>query len=52
MEFSALFLAIAVVMLIAWRGLRSLTLALFGVVFVACVATYLHHATDTLGLSF
>jgi uncharacterized membrane protein len=52
MEFTALFLAIVVVMVVAWRGSRSLTLALFGVVFVACIATYLHHATDTLALSF
>jgi hypothetical protein len=52
MEFTALFLAIAILMLVAWRGSRATTLALFGVVFVACVATYLHHATDTLKLSF
>ena len=52
MEFTALFLAIATVMLVAWRGSRSLAMALFGVVFVACVATYLHHATDALTLSF
>ena len=52
MEFTALFLAIAMVMLVAWRGARSLAMALFGVVLVACVATYLHHATDALTLSF
>ena len=52
MEFTALFLAITVVMLVAWRGSRSLTLALFAVLLIACVATYLHHATDTLKLSF
>jgi hypothetical protein len=37
-------------MLIAWRGQRPL--GLFGAVLIACVATYLHHATDTLKLSF
>jgi len=52
MEFTALFLAITIVMLLAWRGPRSLTLTLFAVLLIACVATYLHHATDTLKLSF
>lgn len=52
MEFTALFLAVTVVMLVAWRGSRSLTLALSAAVLIACVATYLHHATDTLKLSF
>lgn len=52
MEFTALFLAIAIVMLMAWRGSRPLALGLFAVVLIACVATYLHHATDTLKLSF
>lgn len=52
MEFTALFLAVTVVMLVAWRGPRSLTLTLFAAVLLASVATYLHHATDTLKLSF
>jgi Family of unknown function (DUF5993) len=52
MEFTVLFLAIAIVMLVAWRGPRPLAMGLFGVVLVACVATYLHHATDVLKLSF
>jgi Family of unknown function (DUF5993) len=52
MEFTALFLAVAVVMLIAWRGPRRLALTLFAVVLLASIATYLHHATDTLKLSF
>ena len=52
MEFTVLFLATAIVMLIAWRGPRPLALGLFGAVLIACVATYLHHATDTLKLSF
>ena len=52
MEFTILFLAIAIVMLIAWRGSRRLAMGLFGAVFIACVATYLHHATDVLKLSF
>jgi hypothetical protein len=50
MEFTALFLAIVIVMLVAWCGSRAL--ALFAVVLVASVATYLHHATDVLKLSF
>jgi Family of unknown function (DUF5993) len=52
MEFTALFLATAVVMLVAWRGSRSLALTLFAVTLIGSVATYLHHATDTLKLSF
>jgi hypothetical protein len=52
MEFTVLFVVAAVVMLIAWRGPRTLALGLFAAVLVACVATYLHHATDTLKLSF
>lgn len=52
MEFTALFLAVTIVMLAAWRGTRTLALALFAVTLVACVATYLHHASDVLKLSF
>jgi hypothetical protein len=52
MEFTALFLAVAIVMIIAWRGPRPLALTLFAAVLIASVATYLHHATDTLKLSF
>jgi len=52
MEFTLLFLATAVTMLVAWRGPRPLALGLFAAVLVACVATYFHHATDTLKLSF
>jgi Family of unknown function (DUF5993) len=52
MEFTVSFLAIAIVMLVAWRGPRRLAMGLFAVVLVACIATYLHHATDVLKLSF
>jgi Family of unknown function (DUF5993) len=52
MEFTALFLAVTAVMLVVWRGPRRLALTLFAVVLLASVATYLHHATDTLKLSF
>ena len=52
MEFAALFLAVTIVMLAAWWGTRALALALFAVTLVACVATYLHHASDVLKLSF
>jgi hypothetical protein len=52
MEFTVLFLATAIVMLVAWRGPRLLALGLFGAVLIACVATFFHHATDTLKLSF
>lgn len=52
MEFTALFLGVAIVMVVAWRGSRPLTLGLFAVALIASVATFLHHATDTLKLSF
>jgi Family of unknown function (DUF5993) len=52
MEFTALFLAVTIVMLVAWRGLRTPALALFAATLIASVATYLHHATDVLKLSF
>jgi Family of unknown function (DUF5993) len=52
MEFTALFLAVAIVMLVAWWGARPLALALFAVTLIACVAIYLHHASDVLKLSF
>jgi phosphatidylglycerophosphate synthase len=52
MEFSALFLAVTVVMLVAWWGTRTLALALFAATLLASIATYLHHASDVLKLSF
>jgi predicted exporter len=52
MEFTVLFLAAVIVMLAAWRGPRPLALGLFALVIAASLATYLHHATDTLKLSF
>jgi hypothetical protein len=52
MEFTLLFLAIVIVMLVAWRGSRGLAIGLFAAVLIASVATYLHHATDVLKLSF
>jgi hypothetical protein len=52
MEFTLLFLATSIVMLVAWRGSRPLALGLYAAVMIACVATYLHHATDTLKLLF
>jgi Family of unknown function (DUF5993) len=52
MEFTALLLAVTVVMLVAWRGSRTLALALFAAPLAASVVTYLHHATDVLKLSF
>jgi hypothetical protein len=52
MEFTVLFLAVTIAMLMAWRGSRSLAIGWFAVVLIACVATFLHHATDRLNLSF
>jgi Family of unknown function (DUF5993) len=52
MEFTALFLCVLVFMAVSWWGSRRLALTLFSIALVASVATYLHHATDTLNLSF
>lgn len=52
MEFTALFLAVTVVMLVAWWGSRMVVLALLALTLIACIATYLHHATSVLPLSF
>jgi len=52
MEFTLLFLSVTIVMLVAWRGPRPLAIGLFAAVLIACVATFLHHATDRLTLSF
>jgi hypothetical protein len=42
MEFTALFLTVTIVMLVAWRGSRSLALGLYAATLLAAVATYLH----------
>jgi hypothetical protein len=52
MEFTALFLAITIAMLVAWRGPRPAAIGLFALILVVCIATLLHHATDRLNLSF
>jgi hypothetical protein len=52
MEFTALFLGLVITMIVAWCGARSLALTLFGLSLIAAVATFLHHATDALKLSF
>jgi hypothetical protein len=52
MEFTALFLAVIIVMLVAWWGARTIALTLFAITLAATVATYLHHASDVLKLSF
>jgi hypothetical protein len=52
MEFTALFLGLTAALLVAWLGRRGVALVLFAVAFIASVAIFLHHATDTLQLSF
>ena len=52
MEFTALFLAVLVVMAVAWWGTRTVALTLFALTLLARIATYLHHASDVLKLSF
>ncbi len=52
MEFAALFLIIFVVLAVTWWGPHQWALALFTVALIASAATYFHHATDVLKLSF
>ena len=52
MEFTALFLAVTIVQLAAWYGSRPLALGVFAATLIASVLAYLHHASDTLNLSF
>lgn len=52
MEFTALFLSLTAVLLVASQGARRVALVLFAFTFIASVAIYLHHATDRLPLSF
>jgi hypothetical protein len=52
MEFTALFLAVTIVMLVAWWGSRAAAMVVAAAALIASVATYLHHATDALNLSF
>jgi len=48
MIFAAQFLAVTIVMLVAWRGSRKTALAVFAVVLITSVTIYLDHATDVL----
>ena len=52
MEFTALFFAVAIVMVVAWWGTRALALALFAATLLVSIATYLQHARHLLKLSF
>ena len=52
MEFAGLFLAVTIVMLVAWWGSRAPALALYAATLAAALAIYLHHASDVLRLSF
>jgi hypothetical protein len=52
MEFSVLFLTTAIVMSVSWWGSRRLAMTLFMVALFVSIATYFHHATDVLNLSF
>lgn len=52
MEFTALFILLLFAMAGAWWGSRSIALVIFTIALFASMATYVHHATDTLPLSF
>src|SRR5262245_27508263 len=52
MEFTLLFLAATIAMLAAWLGSRTVALSVFALALIGAIATYLHHATDVLPLSF
>jgi hypothetical protein len=51
MEFSALFLAVTVVMVVAWWGTRTLALALFAATLLTSIATYLQRRAEAVVLS-
>lgn len=52
MQFISLYLMWTIVLLAAWKGPRSLAVALFLVGCALNVALFAHHATTKLNLSF
>jgi hypothetical protein len=52
MDQMLLFGLFAVTMVVAWKGHRTVALALFGLSLILSLADYMHHATDKLPLSF
>ncbi len=52
MYLAAGFLLATATMVAAWYGDRALALGLFALALAATLAIYLHHATNTLALSF
>jgi hypothetical protein len=52
MDIFVVFLVLAASLWVAWRGPLRGALMLFAVAMVLTVALYLHHATETLPLTF
>jgi len=52
MDFSVIFLVFAASLWVAWRRSSRPALFLFAIGMVLTVALYLHHATETLPVSF
>ncbi|HEY7669113.1 MAG TPA: DUF5993 family protein [Hyphomicrobium sp.] len=52
MDFFVIFLVLAASLWAAWRGPARASVLLFAGALLLTVATYLHHATDRLPLSF
>jgi hypothetical protein len=52
MDFSVIFLVLAASMWAAWRRPAGPAVLLFLIGMILTVAVYLHHATETLPLSF
>jgi len=52
MDFVVVFLILAASLWVAWCGPLRASLLLFASVMVLTVALYVHHATETLPLSF
>jgi hypothetical protein len=49
---AAIFLVMAIAMIVAVRGYRGVAIGFFGIGMVAAVLWFHHHATDSLKLAF
>lgn len=52
MDISIGFLLLSITLVSAWFAPRGVTMVLFAISLIASIGIFLHHATDTLPLSF